>query len=110
MKNPLNGRIGRRNFWTAYGFLLLAFLLFVYLVVIEFFTGFFFFLGWVSFIIVGSLLQVWRLHDTNRSGLYYLLTIIPFGIFYLFFLYSKKGDEGINRFGEKDSRMIFIKK
>ncbi len=110
MKNPLNGRIGRRNFWTVYGFLLLAFLLFVYLGVIEFFTGFLFFLGWVSFIIVGGLLQVWRLHDINRSGLYWLMGIIPFGIFYLLYLYSKKGEEGVNRFGERDSRRIFIKK
>jgi tetratricopeptide (TPR) repeat protein len=45
-------------------------------------------------------LQVRRLHDTDRSGWYILLKIIPIiGVIILIILYSSKGDMDKNRFG-----------
>ena len=45
-------------------------------------------------------LQVRRLHDTDRSGWYILLKIMPIiGVIILIILYSSKGDMDKNRFG-----------
>ena len=41
-----------------------------------------------------------RLHDTDRSGLYYLLVMVPFGIIILLFLLVDSGTMGKNKFGE----------
>jgi uncharacterized membrane protein YhaH (DUF805 family) len=41
-----------------------------------------------------------RLHDTDKSGWYYLIVLIPFvGIFILMYFCTLKGTEGPNRFG-----------
>lgn len=41
-----------------------------------------------------------RLHDTNRSGWYYLINFIPFGSIVLLIFLVQKGDSGPNRYGE----------
>lgn len=58
---------------------------------------------WVILIFFGSIaLVVKRLHDTNHSGWYYLITIIPL-IDIIFFLYLllAPGTEGDNQYGPK---------
>lgn len=45
-------------------------------------------------------LSVRRLHDTDRSGWWYLLAIIPLvGFVWLFVLFCFDGTKGKNRFG-----------
>jgi uncharacterized membrane protein YhaH (DUF805 family) len=41
-----------------------------------------------------------RLHDTNRSGWWQLLVIVPFGAIVLLVFYCQDGTAGANRFGE----------
>jgi len=40
-----------------------------------------------------------RLHDTNHSGLWVLLMLVPFGIFVVIYWLILSGDEGTNRYG-----------
>jgi uncharacterized membrane protein YhaH (DUF805 family) len=40
-----------------------------------------------------------RLHDTDRSGWFYLLVLIPLVNFYLLYVLATKGTAGENRFG-----------
>jgi len=43
-----------------------------------------------------------RLHDSNRSGLYLLLNLIPYvGVFILLYFYVVDGSPGPNRFGPR---------
>ena len=52
------------------------------------------------FLTIASLaLVVRRLHDTNKSGWWYLIIFTIIGILPLLYWYCKKGDEGENRFG-----------
>jgi len=45
-------------------------------------------------------ISVRRLHDINMSGWWYLVFLVPIvGIFFMVFWFTKKGDEGDNRFG-----------
>ena len=52
------------------------------------------------FLTIASLaLVVRRLHDTNKSGWWYLIIFTIIGVLPLLYWYCKKGDEGENRFG-----------
>ena len=54
----------------------------------------------IYFLILGISAAVRRLHDTDHSGWYLLLVLIPIiGWIALFVLYVIKGTEGDNRFG-----------
>ena len=41
-----------------------------------------------------------RLHDTNKSGWWILISLIPFIGLIIIFILASKGTEGINRFGD----------
>ncbi len=43
--------------------------------------------------------SVRRLHDTDRSGLWYLIAFIPFGGFALLYFCVQDGNGGTNQFG-----------
>ena len=43
--------------------------------------------------------SVRRLHDTDRSGWWYLLVLVPFGVIVLLIWWCTKGTAGDNRFG-----------
>ena len=45
-------------------------------------------------------LVIRRLHDTDRSGWWYLIFLTIIGIFVLVIWYCQKGTEGENRFGK----------
>ena len=52
------------------------------------------------FLTIASLaLVVRRLHDTNKSGWWYLIIFTIIGVLPLLYWYCKKGDEGENKFG-----------
>jgi len=43
--------------------------------------------------------SVRRLHDTGRSGLWFLLSFVPFGFLILLFFFLQRGQPGENRYG-----------
>lgn len=45
--------------------------------------------------------SVRRLHDTNKSGWWYLIGLIPFGGIVLLVFYCTEGDRNNNEFGEE---------
>ncbi|MBF7049835.1 DUF805 domain-containing protein [Campylobacter volucris] len=96
-----NGRARRKEYWMF--FLFNAIILLViriltifapnFFAIIEFLYSLFTFLPSIA---VGAR----RLHDTNRSGWWQLLLLIPLiGIIILIVFYCFKGDSGENRFG-----------
>ena len=59
----------------------------------------YFFLGITLFTLIPAISAgVRRLHDTNKSGLWYLLTFTIIGIIPLIYFYSLKGDETKNNY------------
>ena len=64
---------------------------------IGLFTSIFVLLTFIPYLSV----SVRRLHDTNRTGWWVLIAIIPIiGAVWLIVLYCFKGNRGVNRFGE----------
>jgi uncharacterized membrane protein YhaH (DUF805 family) len=56
-------------------------------------------LGYLGILIPGLALTVRRLHDTNKSGWFLLLSVIPFGGIVLLVFYCTDSDRGPNKFG-----------
>ena len=69
------------------------------------------FLGITLFTLIPAISAgVRRLHDTNRSGFFYLISLIPIiGSFILVFFLIPEGTKGKNRFGP-DPLKITVKK
>jgi uncharacterized membrane protein YhaH (DUF805 family) len=102
-----DGRAGRAEFWW---YALATWLLFVVLWIV---TGVFFAiasaLGVLAVIITIGLslaviipsiaVAIRRLHDTNKSGLWLLITFIPFGGIVLLVFYAMEGTNGPNDHG-----------
>lgn len=53
----------------------------------------------LGLIIPGIAVGVRRLHDTNKSGWFLLLSVVPFGNLYLLYLYVLEGDKYDNTYG-----------
>ena len=101
-----SGRTSRMNFWM---FMLVYFVIYVIAMVIDgvvlgnsfgqqvgIFTGI---VGLVH-IIPAIAVGVRRLHDTDRSGWWWLIALIPLiGSIWLIVLYCFAGTPGANRFG-----------
>jgi len=72
----------------------------------------YFFLGITLFVLIPAISSgVRRLHDTNRSGFFLLISFIPFigGLVLLFFLIPE-GTKGKNRFGPNPLKKITKKR
>jgi uncharacterized membrane protein YhaH (DUF805 family) len=62
--------------------------------------GFFSFIYALAMLVPSISVAVRRLHDTNRSGWWLLISLVPVvGIFVLLFFMVLNSDEGFNRFG-----------
>ena len=62
--------------------------------------GFFSFIYALAMLVPSISVAVRRLHDTNRSGWWILISLVPVvGIFMLLFFMVLNSDEGFNRFG-----------
>jgi len=103
-----NGRARRREFWM---FFLCNFVIgigFSILSLIPVIGGLFSVLSWIFSlaIFVPSLsVGVRRLHDTNKSGLLYLLGLIPLvGLIILIVFWATNGDSGKNQYGADPKR------
>ena len=57
-------------------------------------------IGIIILFIPSITLGIRRLHDTNRSGWWLLISIIPFGGFVLLFMVAQKGTAGSNHYGK----------
>jgi len=95
-----DGRAGRGEFWW---FALANFLVYLLLVILMQVSGFFFvlYLVYVLALIVPTLaVAVRRLHDTNKSGWFLLMGLIPLvGAIILLVFYIQEGTPGPNDFG-----------
>ncbi|MEO4006093.1 DUF805 domain-containing protein [Flavobacterium sp. CAU 1735] len=104
-----SGRARRAEYWN--------FMLFHIVIMFALWIGFFVGLGAESEIIgglIGVLLLLYiagsilpslavtvrRLHDVNKSGWMYLVSLIPFGSFVLLYYMVSYGDHGRNDYGE----------
>ena len=72
----------------------------------------YFFLGVTLFTLIPAISAgVRRLHDTNRSGFFLLISFIPFiGGIILLFLLIPEGTKGKNRFGSDPLKRVIKKK
>ena len=93
------GRARRSEFWFFILFELLA--LFAAAVLDGIFgtDGGFYALVALGLLIPVLAVSVRRLHDTDRSGWWYLLVFVPFGVIVLIIWWASKGTAGDNRFG-----------
>ena len=100
------GRACRKEFWLIFFFLLTLSILFEYTFFkmtggqTDGFGQIFNAVVHLTLIIPLMCVGVRRLHDTNRSGWWNLITLIPvLGAFIYFFMMLLKGTAGENRFG-----------
>ena len=90
------GRSSRSEFWHWQLFRVLLFLSLTFLETILF-SGLNFTFN--LFLLIPEIsVSIRRLHDTNKSGLWYLLTFTIIGIVPLIYFYSLKGDETKNNY------------
>jgi uncharacterized membrane protein YhaH (DUF805 family) len=95
-----DGRAGRAEFWW---FVLANVLVYVALMILMGIADIFFilYLGYAIATIVPSIaVAIRRLHDTDKSGWFLLLGLIPFvGAIILIVFYAMEGTPGPNNFG-----------
>ena len=90
------GRSSRSEFWHWQLFRVLLFLSLTFLETILF-SGLNFTFN--LFLLIPEIsVSIRRLHDINKSGLWYLLTFTIIGIIPLIYFYSLKGDETKNNY------------
>ena len=102
------GRASRSEYWW---FQLIVSPSYLISTIIENEIGYFF-LGITLFTLIPAISAgVRRLHDTNRSGFFLLISFIPFigGLVLLFFLIPE-GTKGKNRFGPDSLKRVNRKK
>jgi len=95
-----DGRAGRAEFWW---FVLANFLAYLVLAVLMGIADIFFvlYLGyWLATIVPSLAVGIRRLHDTDKSGWFLLLSLIPFvGAIILIVFLAAEGTNGPNSFG-----------
>lgn len=108
-----NGRINRSTYWTCT--LSLCVILFIvygfFLMIARVSSSNLFSFGAASFLLsLISLLFVWpglalsvkRCHDRDKSGWFFLVSLVPLlGIWYIVEIFFLKGSAGINQYGEE---------
>jgi len=102
-----NGRSSRSEYWWATFFVILTSIFTNILTLFLGLSGSIVAIIVLLLIVIFSLfltiaslaLVVRRLHDTNKSGWWYLIIFTIIGVLPLLYWYCKKGDEGENKFG-----------
>lgn len=104
--SDFKGRARRSEYWM---FTLFNFLALITALVLDNILGtsFSFGYGWIYFIYVimaflpGLAVAVRRLHDTNNSGTFLLIALVPIiGSIWLLVLLAKDGTKGSNKYGD----------
>jgi uncharacterized membrane protein YhaH (DUF805 family) len=101
-----NGRAGRREYWM---FVLISFLIGVALSILDTILGtktngqgMLSSLYSLAVFLPGLSVAFRRLHDTNRSGWWVLISFIPvIGWIWIIVILASSGDEGDNQYGAK---------
>ncbi|MCK9994946.1 MAG: DUF805 domain-containing protein [Candidatus Krumholzibacteria bacterium] len=99
-----NGRARRREYWM---FVLINVIVALVLTFIDSQIGL---LGESGYGVLGGIyslailvpsiaVSVRRLHDTDRSGMWYLITFIPFGGLFLLYFCVQESHAGMNQYG-----------
>lgn len=106
-----NGRARREEYWM---FLLFNFLIVIGIALISgFLTGIanseafmsLYFIYIIGITVPSLAVAVRRLHDTNKSGWFYLIALIPLiGGIWLLILFLTEGDVGPNQYGADPKR------
>ena len=95
------GRASRSEFWWFYLFTIMVYAILYPLGI--FVSSLFFILYFLFFIatfIPSISVTIRRLHDTNHSGWWYWISLIPLiGIIWLIVLLIFEGDDGLNDYG-----------
>lgn len=94
-----NGRARRKEYWM---FVLANLLIGVVFGILGQIASLFSYIsGLISLVLLipGIAVAVRRLHDTNKSGWFLLLALIPFVNLYLIYLLVIEGDKGPNQYG-----------
>lgn len=97
------GRAGRAEFWW---FFLATFIVGIVLQLLAGASNLFFIVAviWSLALFIPELaVGVRRLHDTNRSGWWLLISLVPLvGVIILIVLLATEGDSGANQYGNPD--------
>jgi uncharacterized membrane protein YhaH (DUF805 family) len=93
-----SGRARRSEYWFAS---LAMFLGYIVAAIIGFalHATFLIFILVLAIIVPGLAVSVRRLHDTGRSGWWYLINIIPFGGLVLLYWFVSDSEPGTNQYG-----------
>ncbi|WP_293943320.1 MULTISPECIES: DUF805 domain-containing protein [unclassified Sphingobacterium] len=94
-----NGRARRKEYWMFFLANLLIGVVFGILGQIASLFSYISGLISLALLIPGIAVAVRRLHDTNKSGWFLLLALIPFVNLYLIYLLVIEGDKGPNQYG-----------
>lgn len=111
--SDFNGRASRSEYWwfALFQFLIYLVLAFVTGGIVDYATGeingfgaVVFLLAILALIVPAIAAAARRLHDTDKSGWWYLISLIPYvGGIILLVLLALPGTEGPNRFGDAPS-------
>lgn len=94
------GRMGRKNFFLIF----LAILIVLLIVVLVAGQGVIYFIFWSVLLFLHACNTVKRLHDLDRPGWHYWLSLIPiYNIYFAVVLFTRKGSIGANRYGVNQS-------
>ena len=98
-----DGRAGRAEYWW---FVLANIIVYIALLILMRISGIFIILAigfWLAIIIPSIAVAIRRLHDTNKSGWFLLIALIPLiGAIILIVFYATQGDPGPNNYGAPD--------
>jgi len=113
LKNYANfsGRARRKEYWL---FTLYNIIIYVALVILGIMVGFlpeggegvFGSLYMVGVLIPALAVFVRRLHDTGRSGWWFLLNFVPFGVIVVFVFLVEDSNPDSNKFGKNPKRSV----
>ena len=105
----IQGRASKSEFWW---FQLIWVVSYLATIIFESESAIFFFLGIIIIIAIPLFtVGIRRLHDTNKSGLYVLWSLLPFigGVVVLAFMIGE-GTKGKNQYGENPLKKLKSKK
>lgn len=95
-----DGRAGREEFWF---FVLANVAIYIALLILAQISNIFialYFVYWLATIVPSIAVAIRRLHDTDKSGWFLLIGLIPFvGFIILLVFYIQAGTEGPNQYG-----------
>ena len=107
-----SGRARRKEYWmfSLVNIIIIAILYAIIMSSVDYYTGDISGLGIVALVIlciyalgifIPSLaVTIRRLHDTDKSGWWYLISFIPFGGLVIFIFMCLDGTKGSNKFGD----------